>query len=196
MSKSRIVMVGLLSLAGCGGKYLRWNGAPAASAMSSKIALEVTDKREEKKGGAHAEQIGLQTGSFGIPQAIRLKGETLVEDVRALLTQAAAATGIGVVAPGQESSANGKVVVEVQTFWCTGYSPAYKADITASVSVVDPATGAVKVPAQPLTASGGGMVCQSIYKKLLSDIYKQAETLLPASLKQASAGGSGAPSGQ
>lgn len=199
MNKSAIVILGMMSMAGCGGgKYLRWSGAPPASAMSTKVALEVTDKREEKKGGLHAEQIGLQTGSFGIPQAIKLKNETLAGDVRDLLTQAAASSGLGVVAAGQEAGAAGKFVVEVQTFWCTGYNPVYKADITASVTVVDPATGAVRVPAQPLTASGGGMVCQSIYKKLLSDIYRQAASLLPATLKQASASApaGGAPAGQ
>jgi hypothetical protein len=182
----------MLSMVGCGGggHYLRWNATPAASSMSGKLAIAVTDKREEKKGGLHQDEVGRQTGSFGIPQAIRLKkSDSVASSVRDLVAQAAAAAGIGVAAPGQEGSATAKLVIEVQTLWCTGYNPVYKADVTASVAVVDPATGAVRVPAQPLSASGGGMACQSIYKKLMSDIYQQAKTLLSQSpIKQASIG--------
>ncbi len=190
MQRNAMIALVVLSSVGCGGggHYLRWNGTAAMPAAGgSKVAIAVTDKREEKKGGLHPNEVGLQTGSFGIPQAIRLKGSDSVSgSIQDLVAQAAAASGLGVAAPGQEASATGKIAIEVQTLWCTGYSPAYKADITASVMIVDPATGAVRVPAQPLTASGGGMVCQSIYRKLLSDIYQQAVTLLSQSnVKQA-----------
>lgn len=203
MQKSGFFVLLAMSAIGCGGggHYLMWNGTPAAAAANGKVAISVDDKREEKKGGAHQDVVGLQTGSFGIPQAIRLRPNDGVSlSIRELVAQAAAAAGMGVVAPGQEGTASGKIVVEVQTLWCTGYSPAYKADVTASVMVVDPVTNAVRVAAQPLTASGGGMVCQSIYRKLLSDIYQQAVTMFsqPA-LKQAALGiptGGGAPSGQ
>jgi hypothetical protein len=185
-----------LSMIGCGGggHYLRWNSTPAASVMSGKVSVAVEDKREEKKGGLHQNEVGLQTGSFGIPQAIRLKGNDGVAiSVRDLITQAAAASGLATVAAGQEASATGKIVVEVQTLWCTGYNPAYKADVTASVMIVDPTTGAVRVPAQPVTASGGGMVCQSIYRKLLSEIYQQAATMLSQpNVKQATLGATAA----
>jgi len=194
MNKNGMLLVGIVASAGCGGggHYLRWNPTPAATAMNGKVVIAVSDKREEKKGGAHPEQVGLQTGSFGIPAAIRLKGsETVSGSVQDLLTQAAASTGLGTVAPGQEASATGKIVAEVQEMWCTGYNPVYKANIVVSVGVVDPATGAVRAAAQPLTASGGGMVCQSIYKKLLNDIYNQATTMFSSSLKQAAQASAG-----
>ncbi|MCU1283213.1 MAG: hypothetical protein JWM53_6759, partial [bacterium] len=131
---------------------------------------------------------------FGIPQAIRLKGNDGVAiSVRELVTQAAAASGLATVAAGQEASATGKIVVEVQTLWCTGYNPVYKADVTASVMIVDPTSGAVRVPAQPVTASGSGMVCQSIYRKLLSDIYQQTATMFAQpNVKQATLGATAA----
>ena len=190
MHKNTMLAVLMMSSFGCGGggHYLRWNGTAATAATGGgKVAIAVNDKREEKKGGLHPNEVGMQTGSFGIPQAIKLKkNDSVSSSIGELVAQAAAASGLSVAAPGQEASATGKIVVEVQTLWCTGYSPAYKADVTASVMIVDPATGAVRVPAQPLTASGGGMVCQSIYHKLLNEIYQQAVTMLSqANVKQA-----------
>jgi hypothetical protein len=194
MHKNTLMTLLVLSTVGCGGgaHYLRWNGTAATAATGTgKVAVAVTDKREEKKGGLHPEQVGLQTGSFGIPMAIKLKGaDSVAGSVRDLIAQAAAGAGLGVTAPGQDAAATGKIVVEVQTLWCTGYNPVYKADISASVMIVDPATGAVRVPAQPLNASGSGMVCQSIYRKLLSDVYQQAMSMLSQpNVKQSTLGG-------
>jgi hypothetical protein len=189
----RVLALALLSsFVGCGGgHYLTWRAAPPAPTMAGKLAIEIQDKREPKKGGERPEQIGLQTGSFGIPTPIRLPPNELVQRMHDFVTQAAMAAGVGVVAPGQEASASTKVVVEVQTFWCTGYSPAYKANITAGVMVVDPATGQVRVAAQPLIAEAGGMNCQSIYRKLLSNLFENARTMFAAGPVREGAVGNG-----
>lgn len=189
MQRTGMIALLLLTSVGCGGggHYLRWKATPPAASMNGKVAIAVADKREEKKGGLHQNEVGLQTGSFGIPQAIRLKKtDSVTSTFQDMMAQAAAAAGIGVAPAGQESAATGKLMVEVERLWCTGYNPVYKADIVAKVSVVDTATGAERVPAQTLTASGGGMACQSIYRKLMDSLYQQATALLSqANVKQA-----------
>src|SRR4051812_43808205 len=67
------VSFALLSLAAVGcGPYLQYKSQPPAPAPAGKIIVEVRDSREPKVGGDKKELVGMQTGAFGIPTAIKV----------------------------------------------------------------------------------------------------------------------------
>jgi hypothetical protein len=184
-----VVLLLPVVMVGCGGTYLTYKTQPAAASLSGKVAIEVRDAREPNRGGDKKEQIGLQTGAFGVPAPIRLKApEEVAGTVAKLITESANAAGVAVVPPGAPD-ATGKLVVEVQRFWCTGYNPAYKADVTLSLTVTDPSGAQVRVPGQPLHADAGGMECRGIYKKLLTQLFQTAKTAMAADPIKAAAAG-------
>ena len=188
-----LVGITLIAVAGCGGpqRYLLWKAAPAAAAVSGKLAIEVHDKRDPKKGGDDTRAVGLGTGFGGIPQVIRLKSQTAVaEEIHDYLGQAALASGLALAAPG-EAAPSGKAVVEIQTLWCSGYAFVFKADVTLSVMFVDPATNAVRMAAVPFHTDDGDSNCRDAYRKALSKGFDAASALFAQS-KVAAAGG-GAP---
>jgi hypothetical protein len=165
---------------GCGGTYLTYKAQPPAPSLNGKVAIEVRDTREAGRGGDKTDQVGLQTGAFGVPAPIRLRApEDVSGTVHKLVGEAAQSAGVAVVPPGA-SDATGKLLVEVQRFWCTGYSPAYKGDVTLSLTVTDPSGAQVRVPGQPLHAEAGGMDCRGIYKKILTQLFDSTRTALSA----------------
>ncbi len=162
---------------GCG-PYLQYKSAPPAPGPSGKVIIEVRDEREPKRGGDKKEEVGVHSGTFGIPDEIRVDGPMTVTDTMTrLFGDAARAAGLAVAAKGDESGATSRVLVSVQRLWCTGYHPAYKADVTASVSILDPAGQQIRVPGQPVHAEDGGMDCKRIYKKTLTDFFNATRTL-------------------
>src|SRR3954471_1526079 len=128
----RKVSFALLSLvAGCGGSYLQYKSQPPAPSPAGKIIVEVRDSREPKVGGDKKELVGMQTGAFGIPTAIKVGSPTTVaETVQKLVGEAAMSAGVGVAGKGEEAGATARVIIGIQRFWCTGYNPAYKGDVT------------------------------------------------------------------
>lgn len=169
--------LGLLAV-GCG-PYLQYKSMPPSSSPVGKLIVDVRDSREPKAGGLKHEQVGMQTGSFGIPTAIRVEGPTTVVDtMHALVSEAALAAGIGVATAPNDPAATGRVIVDIQRFWCTGYSPVYKGDITASMSVTDGAAQQVRVPGMMVHSEDGGMNCRSIFRKALTDFLNSARGML------------------
>lgn len=168
--------VAAVAAAGCG-PYLQYRGAPPAASPNGRLYIEVRDAREAKAGGSNHAEVGMATGTFGIPEIVHVDGATRVSDtVRALVGDAARAAGAGVT--DDASSATARVIVEVQRFWCTGYSPAYKADVTASLGVYDPTGTTVRVPGMPLHAEDGGLDCKRIYRKTLTSFFDAARAML------------------
>ena len=144
------------------------------------MAITVADHREEKKGGKDTRVIGIEPQNNGftglIPLPLKLKSPTEVADaLRDLLGQAALSSGIG-VAPQGDPAPTSKLSVEVQTFWCTGFPPVMKVNITASAILLGP-DGAVRVPGQPLQAEDGSVSCQHAYMKALNTLYTNAQGL-------------------
>lgn len=165
-------------LVGCG-PYLQYKAQPAAPSPAGKIIVEVRDNREPKVGGDKKEVVGLQTGSFGIPTAIRVPTPTTVtETMTKLVGEAAMSAGVGVAAKGDEAGATARVIVDVQRFWCTGYNPVYKGDVTASLTVLDPNGQQVRIPGQPVHGQDGGMNCQGVFKKALTDFFSATKAML------------------
>jgi hypothetical protein len=168
----------MLCAVGCG-PYLQYKTMPPAASPAGKIIVDVRDSREPKAGGTNHEQVGMQTGSFGIPSPIRIESPTkMVETMHQLVSEAALAAGVGVATSDGDPTATARVIVDVQRFWCTGYNPVYKGDITASVSVLDPAAQQVRVPGQPVHSEDGGMNCRSIFRKALTDFFVATRTML------------------
>jgi len=161
---------------GCG-PYLQYRAAKPAPTFNGRVAIEVRDSREPKAGGQDHAEVGMQTGAFGIPTMIKLDDPMAVTvTTAALVADAARAAGFGVVGPGDAPTA--KVVIDVQRFWCTGYNPVYKADVTASLSVMDASGTQIRVPGMPLHAEDGGMNCKRIYYKTLSMLFDAARAML------------------
>lgn len=167
----------LLLAVGCG-PYLQYRSMPPAPSPAGKAIVEVRDNREPKRGGDKKEQVGMHTGAFGIPDAIRVESPmTVTETIQKLVTEAALSAGIGVAGKGEEGSATSRVVVDISRLWCTGYSPVYKGDVTASMTVLDPGGQQVRVVGQPVHGEDGGMDCKRIYKKALTDFFNNARAL-------------------
>ena len=163
---------------GCG-PYLQYKSMPPSASPVGKIIVDVRDSREPKNGGLQHQQVGLQTGSFGIPSPIRVeKPTTVVDTMHQLVSEAALAAGIGVATTMDDPSATARVIVDVQRFWCTGYNPVYKGDITASVSITDGAAQQIRVPGQPVHTEDGGMNCRGIFKKALTDFFVATRAML------------------
>jgi hypothetical protein len=183
-------MVGLVA---CGGHWMTWRMQPAAPAVAGKVQITVADHREEKKGGADPRVVGNERNGWGIPFAIRLPMPTDAADsVRELLGQAAMTAGIG-VAPLGDPTGTSKLAVEIQAMWCDGYSPVYKANMTASVMVLGP-DGSVRVPGQPIQVEDGAWNCHDAYRNMLTKAYQQAVAMMAqAPFRGAATGGGGAP---
>jgi hypothetical protein len=181
----------LLAFAAVGcGPYLQYKSQPPAPSPAGKILVEVRDSREPKVGGDRKDYVGMQTGAFGIPNPIKVPSPTTVsETMHNLIAEAAMSAGVGVAAKGDEASATARVIVDVQRFWCTGYNPVYKGDVTASVMVTDPNGQQIRVPGQPLHGEDSGMNCQSIYKKALTDFFNTTKAMLSMPNIQAAATG-------
>jgi hypothetical protein len=195
MRKRTILCGSLLVLTACG-PYLRWKSAPSATSAAGKIAIIVEDKREPKKGGDDHRAIGVETGAFGIPDTVRLPSpDEAASALRGLVAQAALAAGVGVSPPG-DTSATAKVVVELQTLWCTGYPPVYKAELSASVTIVDPATNAVRVVAMPLQGDDGSTGCRDAYQGALTQAFAAAQAIFAQAQVKAAATGADAPAVQ
>jgi len=170
------MMLMLLAASGCG-PYLRYRSQPPAPPLTGKVIVEVRDAREPNRGGNMKEEVGTQTGAFGVPTPIRVESpSTVAATVAQLVGEAAQSAGVAVVPPGT-AGATSKVVVEVQRFWCTGYNPVYKGDVIASFTVFDPAGAQVRVPGQPVKGEDGGMDCRSIFKKSLTDFFMATKAL-------------------
>lgn len=178
-----------LFAAGCGGTYLQYKPMPPAPTPAGKIIVEVRDSRETGKGGDHKERVGMMTGTFGIPSPVKASSPTEVSEVMArLIGEAAMSAGIGVAAPN-DPGATSRVIVDVQRLWCTGYSPVYKGDVTASLQIMDPAGQQLRIPGQPLHADDTGMDCRRIYRKALTDLFKNAQALFAQAQVHAAATG-------
>ncbi|HEY2743374.1 MAG TPA: hypothetical protein VGL86_02070 [Polyangia bacterium] len=165
-----------LATAGCG-PMLQYRATPPAPTLYGRVVVEVRDGREPKAGGGKHEEVGMQTGTFGIPDMITVDGPTTVADtMRQLVSDAARAAGIGVSQDG--SGATARIFVDVQRLWCTGYSPAYKADVTASLSVMDPSGRQIRVPGMPIHAEDGGMKCKRVFRHALTDFFAATRAML------------------
>jgi hypothetical protein len=155
---------------------LQYRAAPPAPSLNGRVVVEVRDSRELKAGGKKHEEVGMQTGTFGIPDVITVGATTVADTMRSLVSDAARAAGIGVSEDG--GGATARIVVDVQRLWCTGYSPAYKADVTASVSVMDPSGRQIRVPGMPVHAEDGGMKCKRVFRHALSDFFAATRAML------------------
>ncbi len=175
MAKPTFALWALVA-AGCG-PMLQYQASPPSPSLNGRIVVEVRDSREPKAGGKKHEEVGMETGTFGIPDVITVAGPTTVADtMRRLVSDAALAAGIGVTEDG--GGATARVVVDVQRLWCTGYSPAYKADVTASVSVMDPSGQQIRVPGMPVHAEDGGLKCKRIFAHALTDFFAATRAML------------------
>jgi hypothetical protein len=193
----RTLLLMLLPLAGlgCGGKsYLTYQGLPPAPSPSGKVAIEVRDVREPNGRTAGHDVVGAQTQVLmPAPRPIRLDPpETVPGTLARLFSDAARAAGIGVAAPAA-TDATGKLVVEVFRFWCSGYDPVYKVDISVRLTLTDPSGAQARVPAQPLSIQGSSTRCHAAYQKSLTQLLDVARTVLSADAMK-SAAASGAPS--
>ena len=177
MKKSALIVVAGALLIACGGRWMTWRAQPAAPAVAGKIMITVADHREVKKGGDDPRVVGQERNGWGIPFAIRLPTPTEAADsVRDMLGQAALTAGVG-VAPMGDMTGSAKVAVEIQSMWCDGYSPVYKAGMTASVMVLGP-DNAVRVPGMPLQAEDGAWNCHDAYRNMLTKAYQQAVAMM------------------
>ncbi len=180
MLKSLLACSLLLAAAfGCGPRrYLAWDGAPPAPALMGRVSVEVADRREPKRGGEDPSVIGIQRSGWGIPYPIHIGGPAeLALELHDLFAEAANSTGIGVLPLGQAAGATSRLAVEIQTFWCDGYFPVFKAHAVASAVIVDGATGQVRVPGQPLTAEGQAGDCRRALRRTMSALYSSARGL-------------------
>jgi hypothetical protein len=175
-SKLAFAVLPLLAV-GCG-PYLQYKAQPPAPSLQGKVVVEVRDAREPGKGGNQHEQVGVQRGSFGIPDNIRVESPTMVADtMHSLVSDAAMAAGLGVAQKGDEAGATSRIVVDIQRFWCVGYG-GYKGDVTASVMVTDPSGQQIRIPGQPVHTDDGGIDCRRIFKKSLTEFLVAARALL------------------
>jgi len=167
----------LMGAVACGGRWMTWRAQPAAAMVAGKVMITVADHREVKKGGDDPRVVGQERNGWGIPFAIRMPTPTEPADsVRDLLGQAALTAGVG-VAPMGDQTGTAKVAVEIQSMWCDGYSPVYKANLTASVIVLAP-DGMVRVPGMPLQSEDGAWNCHDAYKNMLTKAYDQAVAMM------------------
>jgi hypothetical protein len=174
---------------GCG-PYLQYRAMPPSPSPVGKIIVDVRDSREPKAGGLKHEEVGMRTGAFGIPDEIRVESPTMVSDtIRKLVSDAAMSAGLGVTANPSDPSATARLIVDVQRLWCTGYRPAYKADVTASVTVTDGAAQQIRVPGMLVHAEDGGMDCKRVFRTALTRFFGSARGMLTMPNVQAAATG-------
>jgi hypothetical protein len=176
MGKTTWFALVAFAVIGCGPRrYLAWEGSPPAPALTGRVSVEVADRREPKRGGEDPSVIGIQRSGWGIPYPLRIGGPAeLTLEMHDLFAEAALSTGIGVLPFGQSAGATSRLAVEIQSFWCDGYFPVYKAHAVASAVIVDGATNQVRVPGQPLTAEGQAGDCRHALRRTMSSLYSSA----------------------
>jgi len=170
----------LLSVASiaCGPRYVVVQPAPPPPTLYGRVSVEVTDRREPKKGGADPSVIGNERSGWGIPYPVRIGGPAeLALEVHDLFAEAATSTQIGVLPLGQSAGATSRLILEIQSFWCDGYPPAFKADAVISATIVDGATGQVRVPGQPITAHGEAGSCRYALRRAMASLSSSARGL-------------------
>ncbi|HEX4461030.1 MAG TPA: hypothetical protein VIA18_23780, partial [Polyangia bacterium] len=150
---------GAIFAGACGPTYIieRRGGPPPP--LYGRVSIEVTDHREPKKGGADPTQIGNERSGWGIPFAIRVDGGMAFQ-LHDFLARQALDAQIGVLPIGQIAGATSRLIIDVQQYWCDGYPPVFKADAVASATIVDGATGQVRVPGQPFVGHGEAGNCK------------------------------------
>ena len=157
--------------AGCGPRYVIVRPAPPPLPLYGRVSIEVSDHREPKKGGADPSVIGNERSGWGIPYPLRLGGPAeLSMQVHDLFAQEAIATQIGVLPLGQTAGATSRLIVDIQSYWCDGYPPSFKADAVASATIIDGATGQVRVPGQPLSAHGEAGSCGYALRRMMRSL--------------------------
>jgi hypothetical protein len=187
MLKTPLLVALTLSAVGCG-PYLQYKSMPPSASPVGKIIVDVRDSREPNAGGKKHEQVGMQTGSFGIPSPIRAESPTIVvETMRRLGSEAAMSAGIGVTTSDADPSATARVIVDVQRLWC--YRPVYKADVTAAVTVTDGAGQQIRVPGMLVHSEDGGMDCKRIFRAALTKFFGASRGMLTMPNIQAAATG-------
>jgi hypothetical protein len=140
-----------------------------------RVSIEVTDRREPKRGGADPSQIGIERNGWGIPVPILLDGPAgLMLHAHGLFSEAAASTDLGVLAMGDLNGATSRLMLEVQSYWCDGYFPVFKAHAVVSATIIDGLTGQVRVPGQPLTADGEAGDCHAALQRMRRALYENA----------------------
>jgi hypothetical protein len=173
----RVRVVLFATLSGCNLPLLTYHSQPAAPMVAGKVAITVTDKREPELGGKDPRVVGQERNGWGSPLPVRASTPTEAEEtLRDLLGQAALTAGIG-VAKATDPTPTAKVTVEIQRMWCDGYSPVYKADLTANVTVLG-ADGSVRMPAQELKSEDGSWSCHDAYRNMLTKTYTQAVAMM------------------
>jgi hypothetical protein len=159
----------------CGPTYVIQRPAPPPLPLYGRVSIEVMDRREPKKGGADPSVIGNERSGWGIPSAIRVDGPgALPFELHDLFAQHAVSSQIGVLPVGQTVGATSRLIIEIQTYWCDGYPPAFKADAVASATVIDGATGQVRVPGQPITAHGDAGSCRMALRRMMGALASTA----------------------
>lgn len=145
--------------------------------LIGRISIEISDRREEKRGGADPSQIGIERSGFGIPYPIRVGGPAgLSLEVHDLFARAASSTELGVLAMGDLNGATSRLILEIQTYWCDGYFPVFKAHAVVSATIADGMTGQVRVPGQPLTADGEAGDCRNALHRMRRALYAAAQS--------------------
>ena len=163
---------------GCGPTYVIQQPAPPPPPLYGRVSIEVSDRREPKKGGADPAMIGNERSGWGIPYPLRLNGPAeLSYEMHELFGQQAIAAQIGVLPIGQTAGATSRLIVEIQTYWCDGYPPLFKADAVASAVVVDGLTGQVRVPAQPLMGHGEAGTCRHAIHRMREALAASARAM-------------------
>ncbi len=178
----RTIALAVLSLAAAGcGPYLRYKPLPPAPNPQGKLVIEVRDNREPGRGGGDHRVVAIESGigPFGPnvgPRKVKTP-TTVAETIGEIIANGAAAAGLGVARPGEEAGATARVIVDVQRLWCAGFSPVFKADVTAGVMVTDPSGRQVRVPGLPVQAEDGAMSCQHAFEKALNHFVVAAQGL-------------------
>ena len=160
---------------GCGPTYVIQQPAPPPPPLYGRVSIEVSDRREPKKGGADPSLIGNERSGWGIPYPVRLGGPgELSFRVHDLFGQEAIAAQINVLPIGQTMGATSRLILEVQSYWCDGYPPVFKADAVVSATIVDGVTGQVRVPGQPLMGHGEAGNCHHALRRMTEALASSA----------------------
>jgi len=169
------VVVAGFALSGCG-HYLQWKAQPPAAAVQGKISIAVADVRPPQNGGTDKRIVAMVPGFAMIPTPQRLATpEDAANRIGVLIAEAAQAAGIGLAAPGEAGTA--KIMVDMGTLWCTGFFPVFIANSSVTAKIVDPATGAVRVQTEAISAQDGAGDCQGAHRNMLTKLFKGMSTM-------------------
>lgn len=174
LSKLSVVVAGF-ALSGCG-HYLQWKAQPPAAAVAGKLSIAVADVRPADKGGTDKRVVAIVPGFAMIPMPQRLATpEDAANRMGVLIAEAAQANGIGLAAPGEAGTA--KMIVDMSSLWCQGFTPVFIANAAVTAKIVDPATGAVRVQTETIAVQDGSMDCQGAFRHTLSKLFKGVSTM-------------------